>query len=236
MRTKLSHLAVAGVIGLAGATGAVVVGPSVAAAATGSDSAVTSRLTALKDALKGLVGDGTLTQAQADKVAATLQEELPRRGLGGHGGRGGIGAGGLDAAAEAIGVTKQELRSALRDGKSLARVAADEGVSKDALVTALVKAAQARLDEAVAEGRLTRARADERKADLEERITEAVDRVGFGRGPGGHRHGDGRGAAGDRDGRGAAGDRDGRGAPGPGSDSGTPSRSPGATSGSTAPA
>ena len=92
-------------------------------AAPVSESTVTSRLAALKDALKGLVTDGTLTRAQADKVAATLEEELPARGHGGSGGRGGAV---LDAAATAIGVTVEELRAALGEGRTLARVAEAE--------------------------------------------------------------------------------------------------------------
>lgn len=191
MRKKLTHVAVAGAIGLAGVTGAAVAAPGAAAAATGADSTVTSRLTAVRDALRGLVDDGTLTRAQADEVAATLDSELPRRGPGSHDGRGGLGRGGLDVAARAIGISEEALHTALGQGRTLARVAADEGVSKDALVAALVKAAQARLDAAVTDGRLTKARADERRAGLEERITELVDRAGLGRGPGGdHHHGE----------------------------------------------
>ena len=92
MRKKIAVIAVAGGIGL---TGGLLIAPSVATAADNGSTSVSGRLGALKDALKGLVTDGTLTQAQADKVATTLDEQLPKRGPGGPGGPGKPGAFGL---------------------------------------------------------------------------------------------------------------------------------------------
>jgi hypothetical protein len=61
-------------------------------------------------------------------------------------------------------------------------------VDAQTVIDALVAEASARLDEKVADGDLTQAEADERKADLEERITNLVNAErpegGF-RGPGG---------------------------------------------------
>ena len=192
MRKKASTLVLATSLGLGGLATGVVLAPAMATAATSETSAaaaVGDRVTRIKDALKGLVTDGTLTQAQADKVATTLAESMPR---GGHGGRGpgghgpgghGLRGAGLEAAATAIGITVPELHAQLHAGKTLAQVAAAEGVSKATLVDALVKAAEAKLAEAVTAGRLTQAEADAKKATLEARITEQVDRVHPGRGP-----------------------------------------------------
>jgi hypothetical protein len=103
-----------------------------------------------------------------------------------HEGRGGRGVD-LSAAATALGITEDELRTALQDGKSLADVAADQGVDKQKVIDALVAAAKERLAAAVTAGDLTQAEADERSADLEARITEEVDEVHEGgRGGGGH--------------------------------------------------
>jgi polyhydroxyalkanoate synthesis regulator phasin len=82
----------------------------------------------------------------------------------------------LDAAATYLGLTEAELRSKLADEKSLADVAKEQGKSVDGLVQALVDAASERIDQAVENGRLTKAQAAEIKDDLEDRITELVNR------------------------------------------------------------
>ncbi len=191
---KLAAVGVAGAVGLAGVGVGVVAAPlAVAAGATDGAQApaadrLAERVQAVRDALAGLVGDGSITQAQAEEVATTLGgSEALRGGPGGPGGHGGgRGLGGppaLDAAAEALGLTTDELRTALaEEGTSLADVAEAEGVEVQALVDALAAAASAHLDEEVAEGDLTQERADEIQAQLPERIAEAVERE---RGPGG---------------------------------------------------
>ena len=206
-------VAVAGAVSLAGLGVLTAASPLGASAATDASSSTDSaaptfgdRLSAIKEALKGLVTDGTITQAQADRVATTLNDAdaLHRGGPGGHGGHGGAGFHGgfaLDAAAEALGITAAELRTALGEGKTLAEIAEAEGIQTDALVDDLVAAATERIERAVTDERLTRERADELIADLPERIATAVedgfggsgfgpggpgrfgDRDGFGRGP-----------------------------------------------------
>lgn len=170
MRTKLATFALAGALGLTGAAGVALLAPAVSYAATGDSTAIGS---ALKEALAGLVSDGTITQAQADKVATALEENRPmgRHGRGEHG----PGRVALAAAAEALGMTEAELRTAAQDGKTLADLAEEQGVSEDALVDALVAAARERLATAVTDGRLTQEQADARAADLETRITESLD-------------------------------------------------------------
>lgn len=196
VRTRTA--AVVGALALAG--GALLV-PAVASAQTADPG---SRLSALREALAGLVTDQTITQEQADAVAERLDEALPagrgpghngpgHRGPGhrggGHGPWGGPRAHGAlhlaaDALAEAAGATVEELRTAFRDGTTLAELAESNGVERDELVRRLVAAAQERLDAAVADERLTQEQADERAAGLAERIERLVDRAG--RGP---RHG-----------------------------------------------
>lgn len=152
-------------------------------------------MSALREALQGLVSDGTLNDTQADKVATRLAETMPPRGhgmgghgMGGHGpGRGGHGGAMLraEAIAEAAGVTVEELHEARHDGKSLAEIAAAKGISRDTLIERLVALAEKRIDAAVTAERLTAAQATERRAGLEERIGTMVDRTrGPGRGPG----------------------------------------------------
>ncbi|MEJ5943894.1 hypothetical protein WDZ17_01115 [Pseudokineococcus basanitobsidens] len=233
MRRKLATITVAGALALGGAA---LAGPALAdTTAQEAADAVTSRVARITDALGGLVSDGTLTQDQADDVAATLADELPGRGGPGDGPGDGDGSGdgdgpggghhggglvmGLDAAADALSMTPEELRDALaEDGATLASVAEDQGVSTDDLVAALVDAAQAHLDEEVAEGDLTQADADARAADLEDRISELVTRELPDRGD----HGPGHGPRGDRGGSGTTDDGSTDGSTGGSTDGTTP--------------
>ena len=228
-------IAVAGAVSLAGLGAVAATSPLGAVAASEPSSAASAaptigdRLNAIKEALKSLVTDGTITQEQADKVATTLNESPAlnrgghghgdRGGFGGHrGGFGGHGGGfGLDAAAEALGVTDQELRTALREGKTLAEVAEAEGVGVDTLVDALVAAATERAERAVTDGRLTQEQADELLAGLPERIETAVQE-GFG--------GRGVGERGERGGPGGLFGPDGPGETAPGQTQDTPSDTP----------
>ncbi len=126
-----------------------------------------------------LVEDGTITQAQADAVIAALVEAGPREG-----GRGGHGPGGeqgrrggpdLERAAGALGITAEELRTALRDGQTIAQVAEAQGVDVQAVIDAMVAGVKEHLDEKVASGDLTQAEADERLAEATERITDLAN-------------------------------------------------------------
>jgi hypothetical protein len=83
---------------------------------------------------------------------------------------------GLSAAATYLGISEAELREALENGKTLAEVAKAEGKSVDGLVDALVTEQTKRLDDAVADGRLTKAERDEMVAGLKERTRELVER------------------------------------------------------------
>ena len=132
--------------------------------------------------LAGLVTDSTLTQAQADKVAAALKAAGIAHGHPGAGGPRphGAPAGGaadLSAAATALGLSEADLRTALQSGKSLAQVAQTQNVDVDTLVEALVTAETARITADVTAGKLTQAQADKRLANLTARITERVNRT-----------------------------------------------------------
>lgn len=197
---KVVAVGTAGVLAAGGIGAAIAVPAAVAASSTSSDGTsegtpAADRVQAIKDALAGLVGDGTLTQDQADTVADTLGSS-DALGPGGHGGPGGpgghdgLGRGvALDTAATALGLTTDELRTELQaDGATLASVAADQGVDRQALVDALVAAATDRLQQGVTDGRLTQDEADQRIAELPDRIGELVD-SDLPDGPGGGRGG-----------------------------------------------
>lgn len=199
MRMRMRTAVVAGTIAVAGITGFAFVRPALLSASASTSAGTASPTPAssaqpdqpkpgppdhlrerLKDVLADLVKAGTLTQKQADAVA----EKLGEIGIRGPQGRGGphlhLGGSGfeaaLDTAAKALGITTDELRTALRNGDTLAEVAQRQKVAVAKIVDALVAAATQRLDDAVADGRLPQARADRLKAQLHEQFTRLVNR------------------------------------------------------------
>jgi hypothetical protein len=143
--------------------------------------------TALKNRIDAAVAAGRLTKAQGDELKARIDSgDLPLGlgGLGHHGGPFGHFLE-LDAAADYLGLSESQLRSELSGGKTLAQVARDHGKSVDGLIDAMVGEAKKHLDDAVADGRITRAQADSVLADLKQRITDRVNNGTFrGAGPG----------------------------------------------------
>lgn len=146
---------------------------------------------ALKDArsdeIDQAVTDGNLTQDQADRLKARL-DDLPDGafghgfGLRGHGGFhgkfGGIGPGAIpEKLAGFLGVSVEQLGEELRaDNATLASVAEAHGKSRDELKAFIAGETKTKLDEAVAAGNLTQERADEILAKLGERLDEMIDR------------------------------------------------------------
>ena len=195
----------AGLLG-GGAAGLLMTGTTLAGAQTADPSTTTTapaspapaagatkapRSDWAKSALDGLVAKGSISQAQADEVLAALEAARPAKGMGMGKGR---GFGKLDAAASALGMTVDELRTALQGGQSLAAVAQAKGVDVAKVVDALVAQMKAHLDQHVASGNHTQAEADQMLADARARIQAFVNGeapaggpgLGFGRG--GHRH------------------------------------------------
>lgn len=84
----------------------------------------------------------------------------------------------LDAVASVLGMTADELKTELRDGKTLGEIADTRGVDRQKVIDALVSAKKAKLDEAVANGDLTQKQAD----NILKRFQSAniLDRFGFG--------------------------------------------------------
>jgi hypothetical protein len=138
---------------------------------------------ALKQALKNRVDEaveaGRLTEEQAEALKERLDsDEYPL--VFGPGLHGGPGFGrhvhflGLEAAASYLGMTEAELREALRDS-TLAEIAREQGKTVPGLVAALVSAQEKRIDEAVAEGRITEEQASGLKAKLAEHTSALVN-------------------------------------------------------------
>ena len=156
----------------------------------------------IREQLQPLVDDGTITAAQLDAIVAKLATAPGPGAVGGHDSRGGPGRDGgpeirrrllvdLDTVATTLGMTPEEVRTALRDGTTLQALAESKGKTAQDVIDALVAATKAQLDEQVSAGDLTQAEADTRLAEATTRITGLVTNgfpAGMPDGPG-HRRG-----------------------------------------------
>jgi hypothetical protein len=136
-----------------------------------------------KDRLAQAVEDGELTQARADAIGRELRQRItdrvehtgPRPGFAPGGPQHGPGDP-LSVAAAYLGLSQADLLTQLDSGKTLGEVAAaTAGKSKAGLVAALVAQEKSELAQAVAEGRLSQAQADELASRLDDRVTHLVD-------------------------------------------------------------
>ena len=84
--------------------------------------------------------EGTIDQGQAEAVADTLAEALPRP----HGPMG-RGLEAVREAADFLGLTPEELGEAVRDGQTLAEIAVAKGSTADALIDHLAGLAEEHL-------------------------------------------------------------------------------------------
>jgi hypothetical protein len=138
------------------------------------------------------VQQGRLTEAQADALKQRLQQGDFKPLLGGRGGKGigghhlfGTGQAMLDAAAGALNLSSDELRTQLRSGQTLSEIAQAQGTSEQAVIDAALAAARTQLDQAVTAGTLTQAQADAIYSDLQSRRADLLTHRGRGHGMGG---------------------------------------------------
>jgi polyhydroxyalkanoate synthesis regulator phasin len=153
-------------------------------------------LDTLKSKLDQAVANGKLTQEQADQKladAGTKIDEFLNSTPGDHAegkehGRGFKSFGSLETVAGVLGIDEATLRQRLAAGETLAQIAGDK---TQAVIDALTAEANAKIDEAVANGKMTQEQADQAKAKASEMITKFVNEggpfkgigKGFGRGP-----------------------------------------------------
>lgn len=105
-------------------------------------------------------------------------------GDGGHGMGGYFGHDALydEVVSDLLGLSAEEIQAQRLEGKSLVEIAAAVGVSEDALVTAILAARTATIQELVAAGTITQEQADFMIQNMEQQITLAVNRTGTGHG------------------------------------------------------
>ncbi len=148
----------------------------------------------LAEALSGLVSQGTITQEQANKVEQALTDAREEAWADREAHRAEQREEMDSLLQETLGMTMDDVREQLRAGSTLREIAGDNA---DELVAGMAELLSQRLDEAVADGRLTQEQADEALARAAERseawLAGEEQRGGLGllMGPGGGREGHG---------------------------------------------
>lgn len=120
-----------------------------------TEDALIQKLTDIETkAIDDAVSAGKITQDQADKRKANLADHLKKavtvtKPQGQHGEKGERGAFGMmgnpENLTKILGITQQELKDAMKAGKSLAEIAQDKGISRDQLISQI----KSNLDDAI---------------------------------------------------------------------------------------
>jgi hypothetical protein len=140
-------------------------------------------VTARDQVLEQAVAEGHLTQEQADRMRERPEEGF---GTGMRGPRGfGKGWAGPESspvaiAAEALGMTADELLAELQGGKSIADVANERGVDPQTIADSILASMKDNLAQAVADGKITQEQADQMLSRMEERATDLDCAAPFG--------------------------------------------------------
>lgn len=142
---------------------------------------------AATEQIEAAVADGKISEDRAATMLESVEDrvsemvtadrsELGGKGRHGHH-RGGVRGlhGGSEELSELLGLETDEIRSALADGKSLADLAAEQGVDLDEVTALLLEGIEEKIDQAVENGRIDADEAEEKLAAAEEKVDEAVN-------------------------------------------------------------
>lgn len=144
---------------------------------------------AANERIDAAVEAGRLDPAEADEKRAEVETRVGElmtadpSELGERAGKGRKGPGhhrpgkgmGAEVVQETLGLTAEEIRAGLQDGKTLSDLAAEQGVSAEDLAAAMIAAAEERIDAAVEAGKVDADRAAEKLAELEDKIDDVIN-------------------------------------------------------------
>ena len=152
---------------------------------------------AIREVLTGMVDEAAQNGRLSSEQAAALRQRIaqgqyrlvPPMGVPGHGQGGKHRRGGpflkgqqgrlgglLQALSDTLDLTPGQILDRLWQGKTLAQIAEEQGVSRQQVTDAIIGPAKRRLDAAVAAGRLTPQQASQRLERLKERGNALLDR------------------------------------------------------------
>lgn len=131
-----------------------------------------------------VVADGQLTEDEAARIRDLINsgEFPPFFGRHGHGyggfAHGLCGGANLEDLAGFLGVEASVVRDGLENGQSLAQIAEANGKTRDELKSFLLSSITDKVNQAVADGKITQERADEKLENFSARLDDLIDRQG----------------------------------------------------------
>lgn len=128
-------------------------------------------------ALVGAITVGTAGLAYAADGTSTSPGNATSQNLRGHPRiRAAVRRGAFRVVIKTLGVTPDQLRTALKGGQSISEYTTSLGKDPQTVVDALVKAADTKLDKLAANGRITQERADTLRSKVPDRVNTFVNR------------------------------------------------------------
>jgi hypothetical protein len=89
----------------------------------------------------------------------------------------GLGVGPDESIVELLGLSGEEIKAERLAGKSLVQIASGQGVSEETLVNTIMAEKKAAIQAMVAEGKISQTLADQRLAQIQERVQISVNRT-----------------------------------------------------------
>jgi len=87
----------------------------------------------------------------------------------------------MTTVSQALGLTSDEIRTERWNGKSLAAIAQEKGISEDQLIGTVEKERKDQLDQLVQQGKITQAQADQCLEQMDDRMKSSLERTTTGR-------------------------------------------------------
>ncbi len=155
---RTARAKILGALVVGGIAGAAILGPLSVAAASPTPSTTTTT---------------TTTASSATTTPTSGTDTAPAGGLGGFGHTEAVTD--TSVVATAIGISEEELKTALAGGQTVAEVAKAHNVALQTVIDALVADGTSELAAQVSDGSITQAQADAQKADLIQRATDQAN-------------------------------------------------------------